>query len=601
MWNRLLPAKLKYRMFAAVLLFILIPFAIVQFNQFQRIELTVREQISHLNRKHLEQMKFDFEEIKTKALLTMLQFEKDPQIVPILRHPEQYDEDERMNVMSAKINRLQSQLSLRSYVYYTVTDFAGNTYTSYSPRQPLQHDTLMREAGIADLLAGDVPYKWVFDRQTYLQSDLSPYSKFLTLYGKIVDQNQRPYGMIRIAIDYYEWLLANSKEWSLGQSFFLVSDTGDVIAQSRSGSKLSRDILRSIVQENDAADSYRFEPNSSSVVNHTLLPSMGWYLVGDFPMNLFIGDLQAMKRDFIITLSIITALLIAISFLLSLSITRPLQKLQKKMTEMAKKNLEIDVPEHGYRGEILTLVQTFNRMVYDIKLLVHQLKLEERQKEALHYQMLLNQIDPHFLLNTLNSIKWIALDEQNTKIYEISVSLGELLESSLNSELELIHMKQELELIRAYAYIQQYRFEGLFRLDYSIEPGLEYALVLKLSLQPLIENAIYHAFAHRQKGGVIRIRAIRREQLLVIEVEDNGQGLRAAQAAAANATVRRRRKGIGLSNMKERLRLLFRDQAGMELCELDTGTLVRFWMPLLISAPKLQEGFADVETIDRRG
>ncbi|MNO98851.1 Histidine kinase [compost metagenome] len=117
------------------------------------------------------------------------------------------------------------------------------------------------------------------------------------------------------------------------------------------------------------------------------------------------------------------------TFVISTTITRPLSHLQAKMKAAVQKNLKIRLPEHKFHGEVLDLTRTFNTMLDDTNLLIQKLNAEERQKEAVHFQMLLAQTNPHFLLNTLNTIKWIAIRQHNDEITNMTLSLGKLLEA----------------------------------------------------------------------------------------------------------------------------------------------------------------------------
>ncbi|GIQ64197.1 hypothetical protein PACILC2_27650 [Paenibacillus cisolokensis] len=262
---------------------------------------------------------------------------------------------------------------------------------------------------------------------------------------------------------------------------------------------------------------------------------------------------------------------------------------------MVAQNFKIRIPTEKYRGEMLVLAATFNKMAEDISALVERVKMEERQKEALRFQMLQAQMNPHFLLNTLNTIKWNALSKEDRETAEMCISLGKLLEASLNAESELIHLQDELELIRAYEYIQTFRFNQKFEVRYECETKLRYALVPKLSLQPLVENAIQHGFSRMHEGGLIRIRVYDDRNRLILEVEDNGIGIE----KAAMSRHARKRKSLGLHNVRERLKLLFKQEGELELIPLPQGTMARMRFPLLISAPYQDGGDSDVESAAR--
>lgn len=233
-------------------------------------------------------------------------------------------------------------------------------------------------------------------------------------------------------------------------------------------------------------------------------------------------------------------------------------------------------------------------MLDDMNVLIQQLKSEERQKEAVRFQMLLSQMNPHFLLNTLNIIKWLAIRREVPEISDISISLGKLLETSLNSEKELIFLQEEIELVEAFILIHRYKDDKSISVKYEIDEGLEYALLPKLSIEPLVENAIIHGLAYREQGGVVQLMVKSDGQQLYIEVKDNGVGLK----EAANPKRRHKRKGIGLQNIQERLRLLFREKSSFHIESNDMGTTVSFHVPLLVSPPYLG-GLTDVDRSDR--
>jgi two-component system sensor histidine kinase YesM len=258
--------------------------------------------------------------------------------------------------------------------------------------------------------------------------------------------------------------------------------------------------------------------------------------------------------------------------------------LEVKMNEAVRYKLNIHVPEANLKGEIFSLTQTFNQMINDTNALVQQLKQEERQKEALKFEILLSQMNPHFILNTLNTIKWMIIRERNEDSAEMCVSLATLLENSLNLKVEVIHLKRELELVEAYLYIQQFRYKGQFEVVFQIEDGLNYALVPKLSLQPLVENAIEHGFHQANTKGRIVISAYNKGNSLFLEVEDTGAGLEHPE----RSSYKQNRKGIGIQNLRERLQLLFREQASLELIALEQGTRVLLELPLLVSTPHVE-------------
>lgn len=591
--RRRFPAKLRDKLFLSCMLFIILPFAALQLYNYNQMEASVEERVSQLNLNQLEQVKTNLDHLRRTVQFTLLQLEKDPLYIEVMRTPDRFAPLERTQIIEQMFKRARSHIADSVFLYYTLADFHGNVYTSYGPFSELDYSRLLEERGMVRLRFGGLSYHWSTESDLYMNVEMAPSSKLYSFYSLAKDSEGGPYSMGRFSFDYDEWIQSYAKKIVSAQTLYIVDATGKTLVQSKSNAYLPQSVVDDILGGQGLPVHFFHKP-SASIIDSTYMPSYDWYLVSEFPLNLFFGDLAAMKRQMTVSITLVALLFILISLLIAHSITRPLQQLQKVMAQTAHKGLKVRIDEGSNQGEVLSLITSFNAMIQDLNRLVQQLKLEERQKEYIRYQMLLSQMNPHFLLNTLNSIKWIALDQNNKEIPEICLSLGKLLESGLYPEQDLIHLKDELELIAAYIQIQKHRYGEQFGVTYAIEPGLEYALVPKLSLQPLVENSIYHGFAGLEEGGRIIIRIFSAERKLIVEVEDNGIGLHASSGDAG-----RKRKGIGLKNVEERLALQFKQEMHFELRALPQGTLVAMAFPLMISEPYSRGVEAHVENADR--
>ena len=592
--RRLVPTSLKNRLFAAFLMLILIPYSLLQLRNFHTIQSTFERNVSSQNKYQLEQLKTSFEELKGTVLKTVFQMEKDPRIRLVLQRESAATTADRLEIVTDKFRDMKNDLQQPdAAVYFTLTDLQGSVYTSYKTTRGISNEKIARDRQLEDMLRSDTAYMWAAGKDE-VHSVVSGRSTLLTFYSLFKDAADLPYGFIRVSIDCEEWLKNSVKNFSVLQSFFIVNSEGVVLARSNQGLAIdSERLLELLSQQTDAE--YATDVNRSVIIIGLRIPSMDWYLVSQFPLDLFFGNLKEMNRQFFATFLLLTLVFILITFFILSTITRPLRLLHIKMSEMVAKNFKLRIPTAKYKGEMLTLAETFNKMAGDISELVERIKVEERQKEALRFQMLQQQMNPHFLLNTLNTIKWNALSKGDRETAEMCVSLGKLLEASLNSETELIYLRDELDLIRAYAYIQTFRFDQKFEVRYECGEGLRYALVPKLSLQPLVENAICHGFSQMNESGLITIRAYDDEGRLIIEVEDNGIGI---EKAALHRSPRKR-KPLGLHNVRERLKLMFQQEGELELIPLQRGTMARMRFPLLISPPYRDGGESDVERAAR--
>jgi two-component system LytT family sensor kinase len=229
-----------------------------------------------------------------------------------------------------------------------------------------------------------------------------------------------------------------------------------------------------------------------------------------------------------------------------------------------------------------------------------QIKLEEQERLLLHARMeaLQNQINPHFLFNTLNSISSLVRFDPDTA-REVISKLATILRRLLNSTDSFVPLREEVEFIDNYLDIEVVRFgHDKLRVVKDLAPESLDVMVPSMLLQPLVENSIKHGLSSKVEGGSIYLRSRLSDSGLVIEVEDDGVGMAATQLMESGAT---RGVGIGMANISERLQVLYGDTARMTIDSNEgKGTLVRIRLPLLQSAGAVPEGFYEERSSTRR-
>lgn len=575
--GRWIPRTLKNRLFAAFILLILLPSSLLMVNYFSNIESVLRQTFSDQSLEQMVQINQSFDEMISKAHQTSVLLNQDSQVKQVLLAPERFNAIERVNMIEEKFRAINNSLFLTTpQIYYTIADLYGNVYSSYMPSQPFSRTFLNDSPLFRESLSSAQPYTLNVE-PNYVQPEFTRSPELLSLHIPMLNDRYKPYAVIRISMDYLKWFQSLTSESPAGYSYALVRKDG-VLGIRTEGDPVAASF--SVLAA--AGDRKGHYEQDGYFYNYSFLPSTGWYLVKRVPTDIVFFKVKELKRSFFVTFLLFTAAFIVITLLISSAVTKPLKHFQRHMANIAESNLKIYIPEKQNTGEVLQLTRSFNRMVGDIHELIQRLKLEERKKEAVHFRMLHSQTNPHFLLNTLNTVKWIAMKDNNQDIVEICVALGKLLEAGLNSEKELIHLRDEIDLVNSYLHIQRFRYKKQYEIQFDYDPSLSYALVPKLSLQPLVDNAIVHGFAGRQ-SGMIRISIRSDGSMLTVLVEDNGIGPDAAKQSYKPA--RSGREGIGLNNLKERLELLFKDRASLELLPTDQGTLVQFRMPLLDSTP----------------
>ncbi|MRN52872.1 sensor histidine kinase [Paenibacillus monticola] len=582
-WKTFLPQKLRYRLFGAFLILILLPFSVLNVYNYRQIESLVEEKISQQSHEQLVQMYGTLEDQMSIAFKTLIFLEQDSVVRKVLTSPKSQTTLENKSLIEEKFKMLNNSFFLYNpSVYFTLVDFHESVYTSYLPKKALAYAPY-RERFRQHLSNDELFYQWDSRDENNVLREVSASPYLLSLYAYMKDSSGKPYGLARISIDYSFWFQSVLKASLSNQEYFLITGKGETVARSSKDAALSLEITRKIAQ--NPTQAYLTDEGSGTLVNYVYIESLDWYMVNRIPLSVLFNEISGLKQRYFLTFFGFTAAFVLMAFMISATFTRPLSHLQNKMKDVVRKNLKIRIPEGKSRGEVLELTRTFNTMLDDTNKLIAQLKAEERQKEAVHFHMLLAQMNPHFLLNTLNTMKWSAIRSGNEEISEMCVSLGKLLEVSLNAQVELVYLKDEIELVQAYLHIQRIRYRDSFEVTCEFADELEYALVPKLSLQPLVENAIRHGVGQLTERGMIRIGIYKNDKgQLTLEVEDNGIGMEESR----RIQLTRSRPGIGLSNLKERLRLLFKGQSELTIISLTPGTLIRFSIPFLLSTPYKQ-------------
>jgi len=593
--SKLLPQKIKHRFFFSFVLFVLIPLLLLQLYYYRSTERLIVEKIQEQSGEQLSLMKTEFSEMTNLAFLQWIELERSRELVGALR-ASGGDVNKRSETIREVIDRSRSRaMPLSRYLHYSVADLAGFQANS-AEAEGGQPDPDWGAKALEKLEETGDTYKWIPGAPNYLPTSVTWSGKLLTFIATIRDGDAL-IGVIRISFDYETWLKEAAKNFPVLQTYFILDETGQALAQTEPTSRIQSAVVKKFTPATSNL-AYWVEESNTMLYGSTWLLPERWQIVVAFPLRIYFGDLKLLERRFFLTFLILTGIFILLTLFISSSVMRPLKLLKNKMEGMVRAEMKTFLPEQAYHGELSALARTFNRMVTDMHLMVDRLKREERQRESVRFQMLISQMNPHFLLNTLNTLKWHAIDKDDQTAADICKQLGKLLESSLTDEADLIHLQDEIELVEAYVRIQKFRYDDRFVVHYEYDEQLRYALVPKLSLQPLVDNSIVHGFPRMEKQGIIRVRVYQEGNKLVMEVHDNGQGVQEAEKKRQ----RRIRKGIGLTNVRERLQLLFKQEAELELIAREEGALVRVAFPLLLAAPyHIEGGEGHVEADHRRG
>jgi len=284
-----------------------------------------------------------------------------------------------------------------------------------------------------------------------------------------------------------------------------------------------------------------------------------------------------------ITIGCIILALIFVEFTVKKSLL-PIGNLNNLMKEVRKGDLSVRAPVQGV-GEFEEVCDSFNLMVSDMDHLIKRIRLEETEKMEAEYKALQAQISPHFIMNTMNTIKWMAVIQGNRLIEKAIDAFSHLLSFVVRERDEKILISTELKQMQYYTDILSLRYYNKFNINFSVEDSVKQCYTIKFLLQTLVENSVFHAFGEMTEGGVIQIRIGRKEGVIVYEVEDNGKGIppeRIEEILNHDQEEKRGMVKIGIRNIDQRIKLIFGQKFGVSI-ESYVGkyTIVRVIIPVL--------------------
>ncbi len=341
-----------------------------------------------------------------------------------------------------------------------------------------------------------------------------------------------------------------------------------------------------IIRGLEGLDRIQDSSGNNIIVLYAPIPyAAGWSLGIHFLEKEMTLDTDRLLQMILVFGFFIIASLIIISLFLSASIVKPVKKLQGLMKHVEEGNLDI-VYSHPGEDEIGQLAKSFNKMVAQIKNLINTVYIQQKNKREAELRALQTQIQPHFLYNTLDTIHWMALEHQATDITAMVEALTNIFRISISRGEELIPYSEEIKHIQSYLFIQKVRYEDKLQYEINFEEGLRKYSVLKLVIQPLVENAIYHGIKKKKEIGKIAIEGKIINGNVELRVTDNGIGIEVKKMTKIADVLEGRSRGEGIGygmfNVNERIKLRFGNEYGVRIqSQYGRGTEVIVRHPLI--------------------
>jgi two-component system sensor histidine kinase YesM len=402
--------------------------------------------------------------------------------------------------------------------------------------------------------------------------------------GKVEFSEGKQYEILDNVSEKVNWMIANTDSKRARIKLILIHRTLQSITEyiNQMGSKIARN---STAAENEATlENIRF---ATSVMEEVVRD----YVL--YEMQTLGQQYQLMRAGFV-RWQIVSIMLIfsAVGFAvvaawgLSRSIYFPIKKLHDVTTTITKNDLQALVTSDNV-DEITELGMSFNIMIGKIKeLLDSKIKEQENLKKA-ELRALQAQINPHFLYNTLDTIIWMAESKKTDQVVKIVSALSDFFRISLSKGMDWITIGEELERIKSYLTIQKMRYQDILDFKIEVEEDVMENTILKLVLQPLVENALYHGIKNKRRGGTIYVRARHKDKdEVLLEVEDNGIGFTPEKLAQLRAELDdasgdfKLESGFGIGNVNRRIKLYYGNPYGLSIqSEYGIGTCVTLVIP----------------------
>ena len=308
----------------------------------------------------------------------------------------------------------------------------------------------------------------------------------------------------------------------------------------------------------------------------------GWTVVDCTNVKELLNKSRQAQSVYVLTAIILVIVALLFSRFMARSITLPIQKLRDSMKKVQEGDFSVSDVVVDSKNEIGSLTKSFDVMTHRIHELMEQNVHEQEEKRKSELKALQSQINPHFLYNTLDSIIWMAEGKKNEEVVLMTASLARLLRQSISNEDEVVPIANEVEYARGYLTIQKMRYKDKLEFQIEVDSSILYIPLIKLVLQPIIENAIYHGLKYKESKGLLIVKGFMKDGNAVLQVIDDGVGMDEETLAHIydKHKVNYHSNGVGVYNVQKRLKLYYGEDYGITYTsELGKGTTATITIP----------------------
>ncbi|RUS43309.1 histidine kinase [Cohnella sp. AR92] len=439
--------------------------------------------------------------------------------------------------------------------------------TNHEPFYELGYETISNE--YVEKAISDVDANAPYDGLTYVRTTKS-YDTIAVgrkIHAEHDSSEQIGYAFVYVSTDLFSKNILSSVDLGKGSKLIIMGRDGTVFSSSdkevKLGGQYSDPALFQMIREQQANNRSSFSGrvnNAEQQVSYIYNEQIGWYLISLMPYSYINSEISQIMLSMIVIILLIVIASVIIIYFMNNSIVKPIKGIIAFSNQVSNGDLSNRIHDES-DDEMSALSRKINSMVSEIERLIDNQKLDDKRKRELELQMLQSQINPHFLFNTLNTLRWLAVINQVPVLNNGISSLSELLRSTILDNNEEVTIEQELRNLAHYFEIQKIRYADRFQVSYEIDDELLSYSIPKLILQPVAENAIIHGIAENGQSIDIRIKVRKVDHQLHIEITDNGKGFDTNVSHASDN--KDKLSGIGVNNVNERIKLHYGEPYGL--------------------------------------
>jgi len=576
--------RIKHKIFLSFSPLFLIGIILMTYLFYNIAEYTVVVNASRDNLNIVKQISEKIEIVSQNIISVSNMYFLDEDVRKLLKSPRPDDNNYENTMIRRSIKEKMEMWNnhfLQMKHSVVIAGFGDVYFTSYDNLRDRELDQIRIDTWLAKVEADKDKILWT---GTYYHKERHIFSAMRYIRDIYTG---KPLGML--ILDFEEQILYNMYQ-NLQEKDILILNADGIVMSGRDKQLVSSDYSgMEFFRKMTGYQSGYFITDYSgkkTLVSFYKVKPMNWYVVELSPLNHLTSKMQDIKSYFLLLTVAILAIIFLFSYALAHVISSPIKKLVASMSRTKSGNFTQLLPLNR-KDEIGVLVSTYNSMIDKINQLMKEMAEQHEMKRKADIRALLAQVNPHFLYNTLNSIRWMAKTNRPDMVNRMIISLVRLLKQTISTPNEFISIAEERQFLEDYILIQKVRYGDKFDVRIEFAQDILSGKTIKLLLQPILENAIFHGIEPKEGPGRIAVTGYRKENRVVFEVSDDGVGMDLPGEKSSIGQVLEHYQSLGkfgLQSIDQRIRMHFGNQYGMSVhSERGKGTKVTLVLPWIES------------------